>query len=185
MNRREYTHRRPSFVGALLVAATAVALAGCGATTSSAGSSAPPAPPATPDVAAARTAALTIYYAVPGQTPEVWLPCSARASDFADCPFSTTVIAGLNHLTTSGFSSDATGCGEDYITGTQNGLDTAPVVLSAVADTNGNVSVVIRRGPPPPNFTVTMTRENGEWLATDLASGTGPNASLFSAKPNC
>jgi predicted TIM-barrel enzyme len=91
----------------------------------------------------------------------------------------------LNHLTSIGFGSDATGCGEDYITGTQNGLTTAPQVLSAVAETNGNVTVVIQRGPPPPNFTVTMSRENGHWVATDLASGSGPMASMFSTKPNC
>jgi hypothetical protein len=30
-----------------------------------------------------------------------------------------------------------------------------------------------------------MTLQNGVWLATDLASGTGPSASIFSAKPNC
>ena len=136
-------------------------------------------------MAAARTAALTIFFAAPGQTPEVWLPCSARATNFADCPFSAAVIAGLNHMTSSGFGGDATGCGEDYITGTQNGLNTAPQVVSATADSNGNVTVVIQRGPPPPNFTVTMTSENGHWVASDLASGSGPSASMFSAKPNC
>jgi hypothetical protein len=30
-----------------------------------------------------------------------------------------------------------------------------------------------------------MTPENSTWLATDLASGTGPSSSIFSAKPNC
>lgn len=185
MTRPDRTDHTPGFLTALLVAAAAVALAGCGATTTSASSNTTPAPTPTPDVAAARTAALTIYFALPGQTPEVWLPCSSRASNFADCPFSAAVIAGLNHLTTSGFGSDATGCGEDYITGTQNGLSRAPQVLSAVADANGRVIVVIQRGPPPPNFTVTMTRENGRWVASDLASGTGPAASMFSARPNC
>jgi hypothetical protein len=185
MDRTDRIDRRPSFLGVLLVAATAVTLAGCGATTTSSTSSATSTPTATPDVAAARTVALTIFFALPGQTPEVWLPCSARAGNFADCPFSAAVIAGLNHLTSIGFGGDATGCGEDYITGTQNGLNTAPQVLSAVADTNGNVTVVIQRGPPPPNFTVTMTRENGHWVALDLASGSGPTASMFSAKPNC
>jgi hypothetical protein len=178
-------HHNPGGFGALIAAAAATAmLASCG-TTTVVSSGATPSPTATPDVAAARTAALTIYYAAPGQTPPVWLPCSARAADFVDCPFSPAVIAGLNHLTSIGFGSDATGCGEDYITGTQNGLNTAPEVLSAVPDASGNVIVVIRRGPPPPNFTATMTLENGRWVATDLASGTGHEASMFSAKPNC
>jgi len=184
MDHTDRKHYNSGGLGSWLVAAAAIAiLAACGTTVVSSGTT--PSPTATPDVAAARTAALTIYYAAPGQPPPVWLPCSARAADFADCPFSAKVIAGLNHLTSIGFGSDATGCGEDYITGTQNGLNTAPEVLSAVADANGNVIVVIRRGPPPPNFTVTMTSENGRWLATDLASGTGPDASMFSAKPNC
>jgi hypothetical protein len=175
----------PGFITALLVAAAAVTLAGCGATVTAATSSATPTATPAPDVAAARTAALTIFAAVPGQTPEVWAPCSARASNFADCPFSAAVIDGLNHVTTSGFENDATGCGEDYITATQNGLNTAPQVLSAVAEANGNITIIIQRGPISPAFTVTMTREDGKWVATDLASGTGPNASLFSAKPNC
>src|SRR5256714_10872856 len=131
MYRTDRIDRRPSFLAALFVAATAVTLAGCGATTTSATSSATPTPTATPDVTAARTAALTIFFALPGQTPEVWLPCSARAGNFADCPFSAAVIAGLNHLTSIGFGGDATGCGEDYITGDQNGLCNAPHGLSA------------------------------------------------------
>jgi hypothetical protein len=188
MDRTDRIDHTPSWLGALIAAAAAAAtvtLAGCGGTTTAATSSATPVLTPTPDVAAARTAALTIFFAVPGQTPEVWLPCSARGSDFADCPFSATVIAGLNHLTSIGFGGDATGCGEDYITGTQNGLNRAPQVLSAVAEANESVTIVIQRGPPPPNFTVTMTRENGHWVASDLASGTGPAASMFSAKPNC
>jgi len=35
------------------------------------------------------------------------------------------------------------------------------------------------------NFTATMVDGNGAWLATDLASGTGPSASIFSSRPNC
>jgi len=175
-----------SGLGALLLAAAAaVLLVGCGGTTTVATSSATPVPTPTPDVAAASAVALTIFFAAPGQTPPVWLPCSSRAGRFADCPFSAAVIAGLDHLTSVGFGSDAMGCGEDYITGTQNGLNTAPQVLSAVANANGDVTVVIHRGLPPPNLTVTMTRENGRWVASDLASGSGPTASMFSAKPNC
>ncbi len=57
----------------------------------------------------------------------------------------------MDRMTSVGFGVDATGCGEDYITGTQNGLMIAPQVLSAIADSNGDVTVVIQRGPPPPN----------------------------------
>src|SRR5256885_13023455 len=110
----------------MLVAAAAVTLAGCGATTTSAASSGTPAPTPTPDVAAARTAALTIFFAAPGQTPEVWLPCSARATHFADCPFSAAVKAGLTHMTSVGFGGDATRCREGSINGTQNGLTISP-----------------------------------------------------------
>jgi len=94
----------------------------------------------------------------------------------------------LNYLSSIGYFGDAPPsgvCGEDYITGTQNGLFVAPQVVSAVANASSSVTVVIQRGPPPPDFTATMTLENGLWLASDLASGTGPAASIFSAKPNC
>jgi hypothetical protein len=169
----------------LLSAVATVALVGCGA--ASASPSVTPSATPTPDVAAARTTALTIYYALPGQTPEVWVPCSQRASDFAACPFSPAIKARLVALQSAQFFGDAppASCGEDYITGTQNGLNTAPTALSAIAQQDGSVVVVISRGSPPPDFTVTMTSMNGTWLATDLASGTGPSASIFSAKPNC
>jgi hypothetical protein len=186
------------FIGALLPLAALVALVGCGGTMAqtnvsspvptSATPSATPVPASTPDMAAARTAALAIFFALPGQAPEVWVPCTTggNANNFAACPFTAAIKARLNYLSSTGFGSDVPpGCGEDYITGTQNGLNTAPQILSAVADANGSVIVIIQRGPQPPNFTVTMTLENGLWLASDLASGTGPTASVFSAKPNC
>jgi hypothetical protein len=166
----------------ILIAFTALTIVGCGspATTSSASNPTP-----TPDVASARAVALTIFYALPGQTPEVWLPCSARAENMSDCPFSSAVKDRLNALSAAGFGSDAPpGCGEDYITATQNGLFTEPNVLSAAADAKGRVVVVVSRDTSP-NLTVTMTQESGSWLASDLASGSGPSASIFSAKPNC
>ena len=166
-----------------LISATAVvALMSCGST---AGTTTASSPTPTPDVAAARTAALTIFFAPPGQN--VWLPCSSRGGDFAQCPFAAALKARLTTLGSSGYFSDAPPgvCGEDYITGTQNGLTTAPTVVSAVAGADGGVIVVIRRGPPPPDFTVTMNDSSGSWLASDLASGSGPSASIFSAKPNC
>ena len=168
----------------ILVALTALAIVGCGspATTRTASN---PTPTPTPDVSSARAVALTIFFALPGQTPEVWLPCSARAENMSDCPFSSAVKDRLNALSAAGFGSDAPpGCGEEYITATQNGLFTEPQVLSAAADANGRVVVVISRDMSP-NLTVTMTQGSGSWLASDLASGSGPSASIFSAKPNC
>lgn len=177
------------YLAVLVAAAAVVALAGCGATTPTAGVSPTPtagvsSPTPTPDVAAARVAALTIIVPVPNATG-VWGGCAQLAGAFAACPFAPVLIARLDQLSSTGYFGDATGCGEDYITGTQNGLFVAPQVLSTAANANGSVTVVIQRGPPPPNFTVTMTLENGTWLATDLASGTGPAASIFSDKPNC
>jgi hypothetical protein len=143
-------------------------------------------PSPTPDVAAARTAAGTIIVPIPN-AQGVWGGCAQLASDFAACPFEPALITRLKYLGSVGYFADAPPgvCGEDYITGTQNGLFTAPQILSAASNANGTVAVVIQRGTPPPNFTVTMTSGSGKWLASDLASGTGPSASIFSAKPNC
>jgi len=172
-----------------------MALVGCGATTAttsvssatptSATLSATPSP--SPDITGARAAALTIIAPLPN-TSGVWGGCPQLASNFAACPFAPELIARLNYLSGTGYFASAgpSGvCGEDYITGTQNGLFIAPQALSVTANANGSVTIVIRRGPPPPDFTITMTPENSIWLATDLASGTGPSASIFSAKPNC
>jgi hypothetical protein len=173
---------------ALFASVGVMALVGCGATTATTS----PTPVATPttDVAAARTAALTMFFF---QAPGDWLPCSARtpttarASNFADCPFSATVKARLADVEGSNDFTSAPGgrCGGDYIIGTTNPLFAVPEVLSAVAEGNGSVTVVIQRVLSVPNLTAVMTTTNGTWLATDLASGTGPSASIFSAKPNC
>jgi hypothetical protein len=174
----------------LLAALAMMSLAACGSTSVAATPSASPSASAaspTPDVAAAGAAAQTIFYAQPGQNPEVWVPCSSQGADFSKCPFAASVKARLQDLSSSGFFGDAPPgkCGEDYITGTQNGLFTEPKILSSVANADGSVTVVIRRGPPPPDFTVTMKFDGTVWLATDVASGTGPSASVFSASPNC
>lgn len=168
------------FIPALLLTAALVALVACGGTTGTASVSSPT---PTPDVAAARAAALGLFVS---DSPGHWAACS-NVDDWAACPLSATVRSRLVDLTRSGYFSDAPPgvCAEDYINGTQNGLNAAPQVLSAVADANGSVTVVIQRGPPPPDFTATMTEQNGQWLASDLASGTGSAASIFSAKPNC
>ena len=99
---------------------------------------------------------------------------------------SPTVNMRLATLRDSGYFSDQV-CGEDYLTGTQNGLSAAPKVVSTHTNANGSVTIVVQRSatPPPPNLTVVMTDQNEVWLATDLASGAGPSASILSAKPNC
>lgn len=156
-------------------------LVGCGSSPTSNVSSSTP----TPDVTAARAAALTIIVPVPNATG-VWGGCAQIASNFGACPFAPVLIARLNYLSSIGFGNDVTGCGEDYITGTHNGLFVAPQVLSTTANADGSVTVVIQRGASsPPSLAAVMTNQNGTWLATDLASGTGPSASIFSAKPNC
>jgi hypothetical protein len=168
--------------------ATGVAAPVSMATGAAAPVSTTPSPATTPhpvDVAGARQAALGLFVADPS-TPGHWYACS-NADNWAACPLPPTVKARLANLTSSGYFSDGPGgCGEEYISGTQNGLWNAPKALSAVGGANGSVTVVIQRGPsPPPNLTAVMTIENGTWLASDLASGTGAAASIFSAKPNC
>ncbi len=175
-------------VRALLSAAAVAILAGCGSTTATTSSPSPSAmPSSTPDVAVARAAAMNIIVPLPG-TPGVWAGCAQVASDLGACPFAPAIIARLKYLSGTGYFGDAPPsgvCGEDYITGTQNGLFVAPQILTATANADGSVTVVIKRGLPPPNLTAAMTLANGIWLASDLASGTGPMASILSAKPNC
>jgi hypothetical protein len=163
----------------LFLAAGAKAMVGCGAATATPGASSSTPNPV--DVAGAQRAALGLFVENPSYAGN-WLPCGWNEST---CPLSATVKARLVYLGSTGFGSDVNGCGEDYITGTQNGMFNAPKVLSASAENNANVTVVISRVPLRPNLTAVMTEGNGVWLATDLASGAGPSASIFSAKPNC
>jgi hypothetical protein len=137
------------------------------------------------DVAGAQRAAQALFVEDPS-LPGHWGACSST-DNWVACPLSATVKARLAALESSFYFSDASpgSCGEEYISGTQNGLNNAPHVLSAVAEGNGSVTVVIQRGPSSPYLTAVMTMQNGTWLASDLASGTGPAASIFSAKPNC
>jgi hypothetical protein len=97
---------------------------------------------------------------------------------------STAVRDRLAELSGRGYFAD-NACGEEYISGTQNGLSSPPAVISASAGASGTVAVVIERAPQRPALTATMTKQNGVWLAADLASGYGLSASIFSAKPNC
>lgn len=132
-------------------------------------------------------AAATVIVPIPGSNG-VWGGCAQLAVDYGACPFAPALIARLNYLSSTGYFGDAGPagvCGEDYLTATQNGLFAAPQIVSATGEADGTVVVVISRGSPRPNLTVTMAKLMGAWLATDLASGTGPSASIFSAKPDC
>jgi len=169
----------------LLLSVTAVAvLVGCGANTGTTSVSSPTPTPA--DVASAKQAALGLFVA-DSSTTNHWTACS-NSDNWAACPLAPTVKARLADLTSKGYFGDVGGCGEEYISGTQNGFNNPPQVLSANAGDSGAVTVVIQRStadPRSPNLTAVMTPASGKWLATDLASGTGANASIFSAKPNC
>ena len=142
-------------------------------------------PAPTPNLTAAKAAASTILVKIPNSP--VWGGCAQLAPNFASCPFDISLVARLNYLTSISYFSDAPPgvCGEDYLTGTQNGLFVAPLILSTTAQPDGSFTVVIKRGLPPPNLTATMRLVNGHYLATDLASGAGLSASIFSAHPNC
>jgi hypothetical protein len=176
-------------IRALLSVAAVVALAGCGgnAATTSLSSPTPAAgtPNATPvDVAGAQRAAMGLFVADRSGPTGHWVACS-NSDNWAACPLTAAVKARLADLTSKGYFGDVGGCGEEYISHTQNGFNKAPVALSAVAGANGSVIVVIQRAPGQPNLAAVMSEANHTWLASDLASGTGPSASIFSAKPNC
>ena len=177
------------FIRALLSVAAVVALVGCGGTTATTSVSSPTQASATPnatqvDVAGAQRAAMGLFVADPSGPAGHWVACS-NSDNWAACPLSATVKARLADLISRGYFGDVGGCGEEYISHTQNGFNNAPMALSAVAEANGSVIVVIQRTPGQPNLTAVMTETNTTWLASDLASGTGPSASIFSAKPNC
>jgi len=168
-------------IRALLSAAAVLALVGCGATTATSGVSSPTPTPV--DVAGAQRAALTLFVEA---DPGWWTPCLST-DNYAACPLSASVKARLTELTSANYFNTAPGghCAGDFISNSTNGIFRAPAVLSAVAETNGNVTVVIHRETMIPTLTAVMAMENDRWLATDLASGTGPSASIFSASPNC
>jgi len=164
----------------LLSMAAVLILFACGNPPATAGPSPSPTPT---DVAEAERTALGLFLVDP-TVPNHWVACS-NSDNWAACPLADAVKQRLAALTGQGFFGDAGGCGEEYLTGTQNGLDSAPVVVSATLRDDGMVSVVIRRATSRPNLTAVMSLEGEAWLASDLASGTGPSASIFSAKPNC
>lgn len=167
--------------GAVLVMATAmVMLAGCGGSPPGAAASPTPTPV---DVAGAERSALGLFLIDP-TAPNHWVACSS-ANSWDACPLTGPVKDRLAALTTSGFFGDVGACAEEYISGTQNGLSSRPKVVSAQQEADGSISVVIKRDASLPNLTAVMSPESDAWLASDLASGTGPAASIFSTKPNC
>ena len=168
-------------VALLYSAATLVIIAGCGGSPATTAHASPTPTPS--DVAGAERSALGLFLVDP-TVPGHWLGCS-NSDDWAACPLAGPVKDRLAALTSSGFFGDAGACAEEYMSGAQNGLTIAPKVLSAVTESDGSVTVVIKRGPSLPNLTAVMSLEGDAWLASDLASGTGPSASIFSAKPNC
>jgi hypothetical protein len=159
-----------------------VAFVGCGSPPPPSSASNPA--PSSAGVAGARHAALGLF--VKDGPPGHWNACS-NSDNWAACPLSATVKARLASLTSGGYFADVPPgkCGEKYISGTQNGLNEAPTVSSALAESNGSVTVVIQRASGEPSLTAVMTEQNSKWLASDLASGSGPSASIFSAQPNC
>jgi len=193
MNRKELMTHTQGIFRAVLLSAAAVTLAGCGAgivrttassaTTTVASPSPTPASSAIANVTGAEQAALKLFDADPSLSGH-WTSCS-NVNNWAACPMAASVKARLADLQSGFYFADSGGCGEDYISGTQNGFFNAPTVLSGVASGDGSVTVVIQREAGRPHLTAVMAQEQGTWLATDLASGNGPAASLFSAKPNC
>lgn len=162
------------------------------ATTSSAAFTAPSTPspttsgPSSADVTAAVRSVLGLFEKIP-RNPEqpsagyMWGPAGDTAGHL-----SRDVVARLAALHSIGYFSERV-CAADYFTGSQNLLQAAPTVVSAHGDPGGTVTVVIRRpvSPPRPDLTLVMSRDNGVWLAIQLATGDGPSASIFAAKPNC
>ena len=138
------------------------------------------------DVDAAVASALGIYKKLPLNASDaasgyVWISGPGSRDHLSD-----RVKTRLAELSSSAYFTDGPGgCGEDYLTGSQNGLFQEPQARSATAMADGTVEVVIARGSTPRDLTAVMMNSNGAWLASDLRSGTGPAASIFSAKPNC
>jgi hypothetical protein len=141
------------------------------------------------DVIGASRVALSLFRKTPNNLNNpsagyIWTSVPWRATGG---PLSGPVKARLAALNKAGYFS-ARGCAESYIDGTQYGLLIQPRILSALANNNGSVTAVLRRADghsSPPNLTVVLTEQGATWLVTDLASGTGPSASIFSLKPNC
>jgi hypothetical protein len=106
-------------------------------------------------------------------------------------PMSYGLHARLWWLQMHSYFDDEPGhCGWDYMVASQNGLWTAPRVVSARANADSTVTIVVARDEPgvrdpSRDLAVIMTKIGNRWYATDLLRGTGPNASIFSKAPHC
>jgi hypothetical protein len=184
---------------ALVLLVAAVALSACGSgtappvsgppVTTASGTAGPTAPASSPgavDVAAAERAALALYVASPNSSVDPTAGTVWSSAPAARSPLAPAVAERLAALTRAGWFA-ATRCGEDYVVGNQVGLDTAPVVVASRANADGTVTVVVRGSLNGTyrDLTVTVADVDGRWLVTDLARGTGANASIFSAEPAC
>ena len=170
-------------IRALLSASAAVTLAACGAASPPAGSGSSH---SAVDVAGAKQAALTLFVQVDSNT-NVWIPCPS-SDGYATCPLSAAVKDRLVALDRANYFYSGPGgrCAGDFISNSTNGLQKEPSVISAVAGSNGTVTVVIERANTSiPNLTAVMSREDQRWVAIDLQSGSGPSASVFATNPNC
>ena len=189
--------RKPHQAGSVLLLGSVLALTGCGGSVSSGSStastpsaspttsSAQPTPAPSVNVAAAVAAALHLYSRSPNNLNDpsagyIW------SSSTLQMPVSTELRDRLVWLNNHDYFDDRH-CGEDYIDGNQVGLTRAPTAISATANSDGTVTVVIRGylNNDYRDLTVVMSQIHGTWLATDLRRGTGTNASIFSTHPNC
>ena len=142
-----------------------------------------PSPTRRADVAAAAAAALGLYARSSNNLND---PSAGYVWSAVSGALSTRLRDRLVWLGNHDYFDDRH-CGEDYIDGNQVGLTRAPKAVSATANPDGTVTVVIRGylNNDHRDLTVVMSQIHGTWLATDLRRGTGPNASIFSAHPNC
>ncbi len=138
------------------------------------------------EVAAAVRAALSLYERSPNDLndPSAGYVWSARP--WASSPLSPALRERLSWLQAHDYFSDRF-CGESYLNGNQVGLSAAPTVESSDVNSDGTVTVVLRRalGDTVRPLTAVLSAADGVWLATDLQVGTGAHASIFADTPTC
>jgi hypothetical protein len=165
--------------------------------TPSATTSSTPTPTVTPsrtpaEVATAAKTALLLWEASPIELAHPNGPFVYGERPWPNTPMSYGLHARLEWLQMHDYFDDQPGhCGENYMDASQNGLLTAPRVVSVKSNPDSTVSVVVARDwqkgerQPAQDITVIMTKIGNRWYATDLRRGTGPNASIFSKNPHC
>lgn len=138
------------------------------------------------EVRAAATVALRLFVRTPDKLDDPSAGSTWSARPWRDSPMSDRLRARLVSLQAQDWFDDRH-CREDYVTGNQTGSTQAPRIASSSGTTDGTVTVVIRPYPVtrPRDLTVVLSRDGASWQVTDLARGTGPHASIFSAAPNC